>query len=50
LRSSLPPDLAPGLDEKWWETHLKSGPPKIKSLDLEGLDEILGVYYYEAEL
>jgi hypothetical protein len=44
---STPSELGWGLDSTWLDDHLSKGPPKLKSLDLEDLDEVMGVYYYE---
>jgi hypothetical protein len=49
LRDSIRPEHASGLDENWFDDHLKKGPPKLKSFDLEHLEEVMGVYYYESE-
>jgi hypothetical protein len=50
VQDSIHPDHTSGWDEKWFEDHLKKGPPKLKSLELEDLEEIMGVYYYQSEL
>jgi hypothetical protein len=49
IQDSIRPDHASGLEKTWFEDHLKKGPPKLKSLDLEHLDEVMGVYYYQSE-
>jgi hypothetical protein len=50
VQDSIPPGHASSLDKNWFEDHLKKGPPKLKSLELEDLDEVMGVYYYQSEL
>jgi hypothetical protein len=50
ILESLPPELRPGLDEKWCTLHFKKGPPKIKNWMAEDLPGVLGVYYYQVYL
>ena len=47
LRTSLPPELLPAMDDKWFSHHFKKGPPKIRNWGAEDLPGIMGVYYYE---
>jgi hypothetical protein len=47
VRASLPPELLPAMDEKWFAHHLKKGPPKIRNWGSDDLPGIIGVYYYE---
>jgi hypothetical protein len=49
IQDSIHPDQVSSLDKNWLEDHLRKGPPKLKSLDLEHLDEVMGVYYYQSE-
>jgi hypothetical protein len=47
VRASLPPEVLPAMDEKWFGHHFKKGPPKIRNWGAEDLPGIIGVYYYE---
>jgi hypothetical protein len=47
---SLPPELRPGLDEKWSHHQFKKGPPKIKNWKSDNLPGVIGVYYYQVYL
>lgn len=47
---SVPPELRPGLNEKWPQQHFKKGPPKIKNWMAEELPGVMGVYYYQSYL
>jgi hypothetical protein len=49
VQDSLTSGHASSLDKNWFENHLKKGPPRLKSFELEHLDEIMGVYYYQSE-
>jgi hypothetical protein len=42
-------EYASVLGTTWFDDHLKKGPPQLKSLALEQLDGVMGVYYYESE-
>jgi hypothetical protein len=50
VRDSLPPELRPGLDEKWCHRQFKKGPPKIKNWEADDLPGVIGVYYYQVYL
>jgi hypothetical protein len=44
---SIPPELVLGVDEKWFNHHLKKGPPRIQNWGADDLQGVMGVYYYE---
>ena len=50
MRDTVPPELLPVLEEKWFRDHFKKGPPKIKDWEAEDLPGVIGVYYYQAYL
>jgi hypothetical protein len=48
ILDSVPPELLPGLDERWFRHQFKKGPPNIKSWESEDLPGVIGVYYYQS--
>lgn len=47
LQLSVPDELQPALDKKWFEKAFEKGPPKVRKWDSEDLPGITGFYYYQ---